>query len=86
MASSVVIWLFVGGGIRRAKKADMREASNYTPVATLYVNSVCCSQSLLSVTCGAEIPYSSKFSWHNIFVNFVINLEITKILFTKFKN
>ena len=46
MASSVVIWLFVGGGIRRAKKADMREASNYTPVATLYVNSVCCSQSL----------------------------------------
>ena len=26
-----------------------------------------------------RIPYSSKFSWHNIFVNFVINLEITKI-------
>ena len=46
MASSVVIWLLVGGGIRRAKKADMREASNYTPVATLCVNSVCCSQAL----------------------------------------
>ena len=26
------------------------------------------------------ILYGSKFSWHNIFVNFVINLDITKIL------
>ena len=25
------------------------------------------------------LSYSSKFLWHNIFVNFVINLEITKI-------
>ena len=32
------------------------------------------------------LPYSSKFSCHNIFVNFMIDLEITKILFTKFKN
>ena len=32
-----------------------------------------------------DLRYSSKFSWHNIFMNFVINLEITKILFTKFK-
>ena len=30
-----------------------------------------------------DIPYRSKFPWHNIFVDFVINLEITKILFTK---
>ena len=30
-----------------------------------------------------KIPYSSKFSWHNIFVNFVIWLLITKIFFTK---
>ena len=29
------------------------------------------------------VPYSSKFSRDNIFMNFVINLEITKILFTK---
>ena len=46
MASSVVIWLLVGGGIRRAKKTDVREASNYTPIATLYVSNVCCSQAL----------------------------------------
>ena len=29
------------------------------------------------------VPCNSKLSWHNIFVNFVINLEIMKILFTK---
>ena len=29
------------------------------------------------------ILYSSKSPWHNIFVNFVINLKITKILSTK---
>ena len=32
---------------------------------------------------NSSLPYSSKFS-HNIFVNFVINLEITKMLFTKY--
>ena len=26
--------------------------------------------------------YSSKFLWHNIFMNFVVNFEIMKILFT----
>ena len=31
-----------------------------------------------------DLPYSSKFSWHNIFVNFVNILKITKILFAKF--
>ena len=31
----------------------------------------------------AGLPYSSKFSWHNIFVNFVICLLITKIFLTK---
>ena len=31
-----------------------------------------------------HILYSSKFSWHNIFVNFVISLLITKIFLTKF--
>ena len=30
------------------------------------------------------IPYSSKFSRYNIFVNFVIEFAITKILFTKY--
>ena len=30
------------------------------------------------------IPYSSKFSWYNIFVNFVIEVTIMKILFTKY--
>ena len=30
-----------------------------------------------------KLPYSSKFSWHNIFVNFVIWLLITKIFLTK---
>ena len=33
----------------------------------------------------SPILYSSKFLWHNIFMNFVINLNITKILFTKFE-
>ena len=32
------------------------------------------------------IPYSSKFSWHNIFVNFVISLLITKIFLTKIQH
>ena len=32
-----------------------------------------------------DLPYNSKFSWHNIFVNFVNILKITKILFAKFK-
>ena len=31
-------------------------------------------------------PYSSKFSWHNIFVNFVISLLITKIFLTKIQH
>lgn len=35
MASSVISWLLVPGGIRRAKKTHMREANNYIPVATL---------------------------------------------------
>ena len=30
------------------------------------------------------IPYSSEFSRYNIFVNFVIEFTITKILFTKY--
>ena len=29
------------------------------------------------------VPYSSKFSWHNIFVKFVIRHPITKIVLTK---
>jgi len=29
------------------------------------------------------IPYSSKFSWHNIFVNFMIDLSFTNFLFMK---
>ena len=28
----------------------------------------------------------SKFSWHNIFMNFVINLKIMKILFTNWRS
>lgn len=36
MVSSVISW----GGIRRAKKTDMRETNDYIPVATLYVNGV----------------------------------------------
>ena len=47
------------------------------------------SSSVSNIQCSYQvgplmhIPYSSKFSWHNIlvnFVNFVINLEMTKIL------
>ena len=30
-----------------------------------------------------NLPYSSKFSWHNIFVNFVIDPSFTNFLFTK---
>ena len=32
---------------------------------------------------NVQVPYSSKFSWYNIFVIFVINLSFTKIFFTK---
>ena len=32
---------------------------------------------------SSGIPYSSKFSWHNIFVNFVIWLLIMKTFFMK---
>jgi len=42
------------------------------------------SQSQVSsnnLACG--IPYSSKFSWHNIFVNFVIDPLFTNFSFTK---
>ena len=35
------------------------------------------------IQASTELPYSFKFLWDNIFVNFVINLGITKILFTK---
>ena len=31
-----------------------------------------------------DIPYSSKFSWHNIFVNFIVDPLFMNILFTKF--
>ena len=33
---------------------------------------------VVSGWCCKEVPYSSKFSWHNIFVIFVINPSFTK--------
>ena len=46
-----------------------------------YGRCLCCGCPL-HVTSLKLVPYSSKFSWHNIFVNFVINLKIMTILFT----
>ena len=38
---------------------------------------------IASPMCSNDLPYNSKFSWHNILVIFVINLSFTNTFFTK---
>jgi len=46
-------------------------------------NLYCYILSTAHIVHSRELPYSSKFSWHNIFVNFVIDPSFINFLLTK---